>query len=40
MNCILSVCNDEEIACMDLNDDFQIDIFDIIVLVGIVINRL
>ena len=40
MNCILSGCNDDEIICMDLNDDFQIDIFDIIVLVSIVINRL
>ena len=39
MNCILSGCNDDEIICMDLNDDFQIDIFDIIVLVSIVINR-
>ena len=40
MNCILSGCNDDEIICMDLNDDFQIDIFDIIVLVSIVINTL
>ena len=39
VNCILSMCNDEETVCMDLNNDFQIDIFDIIYLVDIVINR-